>query len=170
MYSLKSVRNAIDQPRLAVAEVNRIVQQGPNFRSRPANGSGGIDIMSKEWDTLILLDACRLDTFTDWMSDLPGQLTKVQSKASATGQFLRANFADRELHDTVYVTANPQLYRVQDGTDGAAPINVYFHDQIEVWQDNWHEEHRTVMPGPVTEAALDAAERYPHKRLIIHYM
>ena len=170
MYTIGSLRNAIDQPRLAVGEINRMVRQGPNFRSRPANRSEGVDIMSKKWDTLILLDACRFDIFSDLASDLPGDLTKLESKASATTQFLRANFADRELHDTVYITSNPQLYRIQDRTDGAAPINVQFHDQVEVWQNNWHDEHGTVMPEPLTEAALDAAEKYPHKRLIIHYL
>ncbi|MGB9931513.1 hypothetical protein [Haloarcula amylolytica] len=170
MYTLQSVKNAIEQPRLAIAELNRIYHQGLGFRSRPANPDDGIDIVREDWDTLILLDACRFNAFDELLSDLPGELTRVESKASATGQFLRANFSDRELHDTVYVTANPQLYRVQDGTDGAAPINVDFHDQIEVWQDNWHEEHGTVMPEEVTEAALRAAEQYPHKRLIVHYL
>jgi len=170
MYTLQSVKNAVEQPRLAVAEVNRFYNQGPRFRSIPANQDRGIDIINEDWDTLIILDACRFDVFNDVFSDTTGELKKVESKASATGQFLRANFADRELHDTVYVTANPQLYRVQDGTDGAKPINVQFHDQIEVWKDNWHEEHGTVMPKEVTEAALDAAEKYPHKRHIIHFL
>lgn len=170
MYSLSSIETAITHPRQALAEINRLFEHGFDLRSSPAHNAGGVDILSADWDSLIILDACRFDTFEDVASDLPGELTKVESKASATTQFLRANFSGETLHDTVYVTANPQLYRVENGIYDADPINVAFHEQIDVWQDNWHEEHRTVMPEVVTEAALAAAERYPNKRLIVHYM
>lgn len=170
MYSFQSIKNAVEQPRLAIGEINRIIRQGLAFRSVPANPDDGVDIISKDWDRLILLDACRFDLFKELASDIPGKIEKVESKASATTQFLRANFSNRELHDTVYVTANPQLYRIKNGTDGAAPINVQFHDQIQVWKESWHNEHGTVMPEKVTEAALDATKKYPNKRIIIHYL
>ena len=82
----------------------------------------------------------------------------------------RVNFSGKELYDTVYVTANPQLYRIENGIYDIDPINVEVHAQIDVWQDQWDDDHRTVMPDVVTEAALDAAERYPDKRLIVHYL
>lgn len=169
MYSLSSIKTALGQPRMAIAELNRMFHQGLDVRSGPVNDEG-IDVLSQDWDTLIILDACRFDTFEECGSELPGELTRVESRASATTQFLRANVSDRELHDTVYVTANPQLYRIQDGTDGADPINVSFHDQIEVWQNHWHDEHGTVMPEPMTEAVREAREQYPNKRLIVHYL
>ena len=59
---------------------------------------------------------------------------------------------------------------IENGIYDVDPINVSFHKQIDVWQDHWHDEHRTVMPEVVTEAAIDAAERYPDKRLIVHYL
>ena len=129
MYSFQSIKNAIDQPRLAIGEINRIVRQGLAFRSTPANQDDGIDVMSKDWDRLIVLDACRFDVFDELASDIPGELEKVESRASATTQFLRANFSNSVLHDTVYVTSNPQLYRIENGTDGADPINAQFHAQ-----------------------------------------
>lgn len=170
MYSFSELGSAIRKPRSAIAEINRILSQGIDFRNAPLSDEERVDIMSEDWDNLILLDACRFDAFQDVASDLPGDLKMVKSKASATDEFLRANFLDRELYDTVYVTANPQLYRIENGIYQVEPINVSFHKQIDVWQDHWHDEHRTVMPDVVTEAAIDAARQYPDKRLIVHYL
>jgi hypothetical protein len=170
MYTFSSIRTAINQPRVAVGEFNRLFEHGFNIRASAAHNSGGMDILSADWDYLIILDACRFDAFKQVASDLPGTLTKVESKASATTQFLRANFSGQKLHDTVYVTANPQLYRLERGVSDEDPINAKFHTAVEVWQDNWHSDHRTVMPEVVTEAALRAVDRYPNKRLIVHYM
>jgi hypothetical protein len=170
MYSISSLKKAVTQPRKAIAEVNRLWERGFDIRSSPAHNDRGVDVISADWDNLIILDACRYDTFRELASDLPGELTKVESRASATNQFLRANFSGKELYDTVYVTANPQLYRIENGIYDIEPINVSFHEQRDVWRDQWHEEHRTVMPEVVTEAALEAAAEYPNKRLIVHYL
>lgn len=170
MYSRESLKTAITQPRKAAVEANRLWEQGLDLRSSPAHNENGVDILAADWDNLIILDACRYDTFERLGADLPGELSKVESKASATHPFLRANFANEELYDTVYVTANPQLYRIENGITDVNPINVSFHDTVEVWQDGWHEEHRTVMPKVVTEAAIRAREQYPNKRLLIHYL
>jgi hypothetical protein len=170
MYSLASVRAAIEDPRSAVGELNRIYDKGLGFRESRAFNREGIDVLSADWDRLVILDACRFDTFQDMAGDLEGALHQVESKASATAQFLRANFTDRDATDTVYVTANPQLYRIENGIYDVDPINVEFHEQIEVWQDQWDDDHRTVLPDVVTDAALEAAERFPNKRIIVHYL
>lgn len=170
MYSISHLKRAVSQPRKALAEVNRLFEHGFDVRSSPAHNEQGIDILSADWDNLIILDACRYDTFKELASDLPGELTKVKSRASATNQFLRANFSGKELYDTAYVTANPQLYRIENGIYDVEPIDVSFYKQIDVWQNQWHDEHRTVMPAVVTDAALEAIEKYPNKRFVIHYM
>jgi len=98
-------------------------------------------------------------------SELPGRLERRQSKGSATTELLTANLDGRDLRDTVYVTAKPQLYRNRES------IRATFHDVIQVWQeDGWNEEYGTVLPETVTEYATRAAEEYPEKRLVVHYM
>jgi hypothetical protein len=65
----------------------------------------------------------------------------------------------------VYVTANPQLYRHQ------GEIQTKLHAVIHVWEDDgWDEKSGTVLPETVTKYAVDAAEKYPRKRLVAHYM
>lgn len=98
-------------------------------------------------------------------SNLPGQLERRRSRGSSTIEFLRANFDGRDLQDTVYVTANPQLYRNRES------IQTHFHDVIHIWrEEGWDEEYGTVLPKTVTEYAERAARNYPNKRLVIHYM
>ena len=49
--------------------------------------------------------------------------------------------------------------------------NLKTHVTINVWLDEgWNEETGTVRAETMTEAALDAVERFPHKRLVVHYM
>jgi hypothetical protein len=96
---------------------------------------------------------------------LGGTLSSRISKGSSTVEWLEANFHGRDLRDTVYVTANPQLER------NRARWNIRLHETINVWlEDGWDDETGTVRAETLTEAALDAVERFPQKRLVVHYM
>ncbi|WP_231727698.1 hypothetical protein [Haloferax profundi] len=80
-------------------------------------------------------------------------------------EFLHANFEGREMHDTVYVTANPQFRRHEE------QIDAEFHAVIDVWlDDGWNETYNTVMPQTTAEYALEAAKKYPTKRILVHYL
>ena len=126
--------------------------------------SDGVQVFDCDWDNMIILDACRYDMF-ERRNSIDGRLESRISAGSSTVEFLHANVKGRDLSDTVYVTANPQLYRNQDD------INPRFHDVIQVWQDSgWDEEERTVLPETTTKYAREAAEKYPDKRLLIHYI
>lgn len=118
-------------------------------------------IMDEDWDNVLLLDACRYDQF-ERLNPISGRLEARISLGSATPEFLEKNFTGTEHHDTVYVTANP-MYRTKDLDD-------VFHDVVDVWNTGWDEKNKTVPPEEVTEAALDAYESYPDKRLIVHFM
>lgn len=124
----------------------------------------GIDIMSKDWDNLIILDACRYDSFAA-RSDLPGNLEKYQSRGACTGEWLQGNFAGKTYPDTVYVTANPQFAK------RSAELEAGFHDVLNVWQeDGWDSFFNTVLPSTVLKYAKRANERYPSKRLLVHFL
>jgi hypothetical protein len=74
---------------------------------------------------------------------------------------MQENFVGRNLHDTVYVTANPHAYKIPDRT---------FFDVTYLLEESWDEELKTVTPSAVVDAAISAYERYPRKRLIVHFM
>lgn len=126
----------------------------------------GVDVVAEDWDLLVVLDACRYDTLAarvDGSGDpLPGDLQRRRSRGSHTVEFLWGNFANRRLHDVVYVTANVQPYVFREGLD--------LHAVEHAWVDGFDEQERTVPAATMTDAALAAAEQYPDKRLVVHYI
>lgn len=161
MYRLDQLLSGVKHPSLVLRELNRYYFL--RFRMRQFNDAG-VDIFTEDWDTLVILDACRYDVFRD-QNSIAGRLESRESKASETVGFLKANFDGRDLRDTVYVTANPQLYRFR------SEIETTLHDIVHVWRDDgWDDTLGTVRPEKTTEYALNAAESYPAKRLIVHYI
>lgn len=123
---------------------------------------GGVDVMERDWDTLVLLDACRYDIFAE-MNDIPGELTSVLSRGSHSEEFIENNFSGKQFHDTVYVTANVYGAQVEEGV---------FHDIVVSFADDTdnprHKDNRS--PELVRDLAIKAHEQYPNKRLIVHFM
>ncbi|WP_396613376.1 hypothetical protein ACH9L7_17260 (plasmid) [Haloferax sp. S1W] len=161
MYSLSQLNKVASNPARFWWEINRLYYSRLGTR---AHNTRGIDLFESDWDNLLILDACRYDTFEEF-SALPGTLTSRVSRGSATSEWIRANFHGRSLHDTVYVSASPMLYRNRDTVD------VQFHDVVNIWKkEGWNDEFRTVLPETVNAAVRRATEQYPNKRLLIHYL
>jgi len=117
-------------------------------------------VMAEDWDNLLLLDGCRYDLYCD-RTTFDEPVERRRSAGSDSWEFIEANFAGRELHDTVYVTANP--FVSMDASDA-------FHATVDLWRTDWNDELGTVEPNVVTEAVLTAADRYPDKRLVGHFI
>ena len=96
---------------------------------------GPVNALEEDWDNLIILDACRYDTFAE-LSTLPGKLDWKLSTASATMEWVQKTIGDRQFHDTVYVTANPRINRYEG----------QFHKIIPVWKNEWNTELKVVTP------------------------
>ena len=123
-------------------------------------------VMSEDWDTLLILDACRYDAFED-LNTIPGNLESRLSSGSNTGEFFEKNFAGTTHHDTVYVTANP-VPRVEKWCD--VDIDSVFHHVVDVWEDHWDPSVNTVRPEPMAESVRQAHLEFPNKRIIGHFI
>jgi len=160
-YNLTNLRRVVADPRRLRTEfaalASRLNRAVADRRNPPAEA---VRVMDEEWDSLLILDACRYDLFAE-RHDLPGELRKVTSAGSQSLEFMERNFADETHHDTVYVTANPFTTRLDEGV---------FHRVVDCFADDWDEELGTVPPEAVVEAARTAHERYPDKRLLVHFM
>jgi len=124
----------------------------------------GVDVVNKDWDNLLILDACRYDMFERAYREresLEGNLRCVRSQAPYTNEFLNRNFGGRELHDTVYVTSSPHIHRSNRGEVGE--IDDDFHAIRHIWRQDHH-------PSTLTDAAMEAVEAFPNKRLVFHYI
>lgn len=161
MQTSERVKRAVKNPRLFARGLNRLYHRRGGFRKE---NTDGIDVFDEDWDTLVVLDACRFDMFES-VNTLDGTLTSKISKGSATTEWLGANVDGRDLRDTVYVTSNPQLERNRDNWD------VNFHKVINVWlNEGWDEETGTVLASTMTDAGINAFNQYPNKRIVVHYM
>ncbi|KXB03932.1 hypothetical protein AKJ47_01335 [candidate division MSBL1 archaeon SCGC-AAA261G05] len=127
-------------------------------------------IRRKNWDCLIVLDACRYDYFKRNYKDyFKGRLKKVISKGSATKEWVKKTFSENN-EDIVYLSShagiNSKNIEVFENFSG----NKTFHQVIDVWDWGWDEDLGTVPPQIVSKSTRIARAKYPSKRLISHFM
>jgi hypothetical protein len=137
------------------------------------------DVMRADWDYLIVLDACRFDTFESVYRDyVDGELSKLESRGSATPEWAAKTFQGD--HDLTYFSANPfinslgiPLNELEWGasfdSDWVASDHIStIHD---VWDAAWDDDLGTVRPEAVNEyVAAHWAEVQRSDRTIVHYM
>jgi hypothetical protein len=154
---LRRMRRGLSEPHLLVRQFNKLYYRLIDPRDTT-------NVFEEDWDTLVILDACRYDVFAS-CHDLPGELQKRTLRSASTVDFIHQYIAGADLRDTVYVTANPQLRRYREEFD----INV--HRVVDIWGEEWWDDAlSTVHPETVTEEAIKANEQYPNKRLVVHYI
>lgn len=124
----------------------------------------GENILDRDWDNLIILDACRYDYFEQYANCLPGQLSSMTSVGSGTPEFIRGTFSGRSEFDLVYISANPWWSLLADQINS----KVYKFISLEEF-DCQDDVFDVELPNTVAEYALDAADSYPRKRLLIHF-
>jgi hypothetical protein len=116
----------------------------------------GIEIMSEDWDNLIILDAYRSDYFKNY-SQLEGEFTEIVSKGDHSHEFVKKNFRS-EYWDTILITAN--VWYEKSPMIGE---DTFFRMVNPVANERF--EHHLV-----SDAALEEIQKHPDKRVIIHYM
>lgn len=159
-YSVTNLKKAVANPQLFAGELNRLGSSFNRAYYRRFRHQDGVDVMAEDWDNLLLLDGCRYDVF-DEQTPFDAPVERRPSAGSDSWEFLRANFAGKTYHDTVCVTANPHAYRLEEDV---------FHYHQNLLDDGWDAELETVVPEDVADAARSASERFPHKRLLVHFM
>lgn len=162
MYSLSQLRTVAKDPRWLYREPLRIYNHAQQNAPYYTNG---IDIFERDWDNLIILDAARYDEYA-MHTPFDTPVEPVISRGATSSEFIVGNFSNRQLDDTVYISVNPHFARLRD------EINSHVHAYIALHNS----KHRdavgglTTRPETVNEISRSAAEDYPNKRLIIHYL
>lgn len=121
----------------------------------------GIDVAEQDWDTIIILDACRYDLFEEKRPESWPASLRVRSRSSHTTGFYKANFTGGPYLDTVLVTANPKAVKERGDK---------FHDVVKVYETDWDDDKGTVMPDAMARATIEAHEKYPDKRIVSHWI
>lgn len=166
VYSFKQLLRGLRHPKQGLRELNKLYwTRGYRRQYNPV----GADIFEEDWDNLIILDGCRYDSLKDQRAayDLNGDFQSRTSRGSATREFLRGCFDGKQLKDVVYVTASTMLYQE---SVFQANVDVELHAVMDVWEDGIEYGEDGVPPKQVARRAREAAEMYPNKRLIIHFV
>ncbi len=152
MHWLEQIRRGFQDPSLVLgAAVGVYFDRFSTHR--------GVNFFTRDWDTLIILDACRYDLF-EAIPSLDGQLSAFQSPASQTREFLEATIEGQTLADMVYISANPQVTRVEAS----------FADVIPLWRLAWDNQKQTVPPDAVADHVLRRIDEFDDKRVVIHFV
>ena len=129
----------------------------------------GTSVFEREWDVLVILDACRVDVMEDVADEYPfvGRVGRFESLASMSKDWLRRTFEGDHRSDaarTAYVTGNPFSRRF-DGSEFA-----YFDP---VWRYAWDDTRHTIPARPITDRAIEAwraRDDHGAERMVVHYM
>lgn len=161
---LKGIR---DVP-AAFAELNRLYH---TKRSGPEYNRNGIDVFEEEWDNLIILDACRYDYFAE-STNFDSPVERRVSRGSTSREFITGNFSNRALHDVVYVSGNRWFLELREFLN--SEVHAYRDVERDFYVNRFDGTKSDVgyvpYPETVLESAIEAAEEFPNKRLIIHLM
>lgn len=129
----------------------------------------GVEFYDREWDVLIILDACRYDLFEEFAPrhQIYQQFDSVEpfySCASSTKEWLRHTFdqgPDDLVSDTHYVTCTGFSEKLRQ--ERLAGID-------EVWRYAVDPSYGCTRPEAVTDAAIDAFRHSDASRLVVHYV
>lgn len=121
------------------------------------------NLMDLDWDVLIILDACKYDTFQE-LNTIEGRLYKINSVGSHTREWARNTFQSN-CRDVVYLCGNPILnWEYWKENMEFVP----FRQLVNLWDFGWNGGLETVHPKVVNEVFKEVkGENY---RIILHYM
>ena len=124
-------------------------------------------VYEREWDVLVVLDACRLDLIEGVDSDYPflGRGGSVVSVGATSSTWMRRTFTseyEEKIAETAYVNANPHSEFELDPND--------FSLLDDIWRYAWDDELGTVPARPVTDRAVSTWREESPSRMIVHYM
>lgn len=128
----------------------------------------GEDFWARDWDVLVLLDACRHDAMQEAATEfdfLPDDIPSVYSSASMSEEWLERHTQPQyrdAMAETALVAANPHTRdHVREGDWAAVD---------EVWRHAWDDDLGSIPPRAVTDAAIRQARTGDAERLIVWYM
>jgi len=146
----------------------------------------GVNVLDKEWDLLIILDACRYEALAEVCSeyDWIDSVDKIRSIGTVTTEWMSQTF-DKDHLDEVrklaYICSNPQAKVVFEHRDlpngGPLPLpdadwdvvqstDFYIFDRA--WE-NFDPDIQSIPPRPVTDRAIRIGRHKNPERMVVHY-
>lgn len=149
----------------------------------------GTNVYDREWDVLIVLDACRVDTLREVADeyDFIDDVDEMWSVGSHSAEWLAQTFTEEyrsEIERTRYITGNPHVSRVLEQQmtppmNNTPPIDFSKWDFVEtdtfetvdkIWEESYDDTYRVTLPNTTTDYAITAGRTHDPEKLIVHYM
>lgn len=157
----------------------------------------GTNIFDRDWDALLILDACRVDAMYEVADEYEfiESVDAITSVGSASFEWKNNTFRNRyksEIKQTAYVTQNPLIDKVLTNGDytgkpampfGPSDWDVVDRDDFqyleELWRCNFDESSEWLVtngessvrhPRHTTDRAIRAGREVDSERLLVHYL
>lgn len=126
-------------------------------------------LLEHEAFVLIVLDACRFDTFEQEIDErLDGRLMEVWAAGRWTADYAKRTWTAHD--DVVYLSSIPvfsDFYFELRGAD-YRPSD-HLETVVPLWDEHWDPGLGTVPPEAVTDTALGYLRQHDRPRLVVHY-
>ena len=155
MYDIESLSTLISDPIQALHYLN----QDLNSKLLKYKYGNGFNVLTADWDNLVILDGCRYDVFEQY-NTFRGTTSPIISKGGHSLEFMQKTFEGNQLHDTVYITSNPWSEELPDDT--------FFLTRRTYTESEQGGQAR--LPEDVADLAVKTFDEYPNKRYIVHFM
>lgn len=148
-----------DQTGLSIFSLVRAGSRGLTSIYNP-----GTHIYEREWDILLVLDACRADMMHRIGPEFGfDDIETVWSIANMSDRWMERTFTEEyadAIQETAYITGNP----FSAGHD----LGVGYLE--EIWRTEWEDELNGVPARPLTDRAIRVWQDEEPERMIVHYM
>jgi len=128
-------------------------------------------IEKRNWDVLIILDACRYDIF-NMLYGSKFNVIPVKSRGSCTVEWFYYTFT-KKYKDVVYISGNPYIssYVTRVGKIRFRASDI-FARVINVWNVGWTKinEVYTVNPSTIYHTSIVSSKFHKDKKFIIHFL
>jgi hypothetical protein len=148
----------------------------------------GQNVYEDDWDLLIILDACRVDTMREIADeyDFIENIDTIWSVGSQSAEWMANTLTDSyrdEIKNTTYISGNgfsAGILRRRNlpPANNTVPLDISswstvdestLHSHIEVWETNHDETYGSVLPGPMTDYTIEEGRNGDANRIITHY-
>lgn len=148
----------------------------------------GTNIFSKDWDALVILDACRFDAFNEVSQDFNyiDSTSYIYSVGSTSSEWIANTFIrdfETKIKNTVHLSVNGYIRKVlydrefpEHQYDSKFAFTnwdtVYPSDFLyleETWRQLESELHNRFDPASVTDRAIAAYRHFQPDHLVVHY-
>lgn len=186
--SLSSARLLYENPKRAMKEALMRPYQGLWY-TLTSRYPTGTNVFERDWDLLIVLDACRVDAMHEVADeyDFINEVDSIVSVGSNSHEWLAQTFSNawsREIAETTYVTANFHseiLFRDRDYPPHRIEVPFYwtnwdiaeadaFGEIEDLWDGYRDDDYRVVPPNVVTDHVIELGRTTESPRFIAHYM